>query len=179
LEECGRLTRLIDRLLFLARAENPETQINREPCDVGQELATVCAFYEVTAAEAGVRLGVVKAAKVQADLDRPLFQRAVGNLVANALAHTPAGGTITLTVADDATSIRVEVSDTGCGIPAVHLARLFDRFYRADYARSAKNGNVGLGLAIVRSIIELHGGRVEIASEVGQGTHATLIFPRK
>jgi two-component system heavy metal sensor histidine kinase CusS len=179
LEECGRLAHLIDRLLFLARAENPETQINKEPCAVGQELATVCDFYGVSAGEAGVRLSVAVDRAAQADLDRALFRRAVGNLVANALAHTPAGGSVILTASGDETSTRVEVSDTGCGIAADHLPHVFERFYRADPTRSSKNGGVGLGLAIVRSIVELHGGTVRIASEVGRGTHVTLSFPGK
>jgi two-component system heavy metal sensor histidine kinase CusS len=179
LEECGRVGRLIDRMLFLARAENPETQITREPCDVSVELATVCEFYSVSATEAGVRLGAAVPKEVYADMDRSLFQRAVGNLVANALAHTPPGGTVTLTATSDATSTRVEVVDTGCGIPAAHLPHVFDRFYRADHTRSSTNGSVGLGLAIVRSITELHGGAVEITSEVGRGTRVALIFPRK
>jgi two-component system heavy metal sensor histidine kinase CusS len=179
LEECGRLAHMIDRLLFLARAENPETQINKEPCDVARELAKVCEFFGLPAAEAGVRLTVVAGHEMHADLDRPLFQRAVSNLVANSLAHTPAGGTVTLATTGDDTSIRVEVADTGCGIPPEHLPHVFERFYRADPTRSSPNGGVGLGLAIVRSIMELHGGTVEIVSAVGRGTRATLSFPRK
>jgi two-component system heavy metal sensor histidine kinase CusS len=179
LEECGRLAHMIDRLLFLARAENPETQVKKEPCDVGQELATICEFYGLTANEAGVRLAVAIGNEIRADLDRSLFQRAVGNLVANALAHTPPGGTVTLTATGDDTSTRVEVVDTGCAIPAAHLPHVFDRFYRADPTRSSKNGSVGLGLAIVKSIAELHGGTVAIASEAGRGTCVTLTFPRK
>jgi two-component system heavy metal sensor histidine kinase CusS len=179
LEECGRLAHIIDRLLFLARAENPEMQINREPCDVERELATVCEFYGLSATEAGVRLGVTVPNPVQADVDRTLFQRAVGNLVANALAHTPPGGSVTLTAAAEGRSTKVEVVDTGCGIPAEHLPHVFDRFYRADPTRSSKNGSVGLGLAIVRGIMDLHGGAVEITSEVGRGTRVALTFPPK
>ncbi len=178
LEECGRLARLIDRLLFLARAEDPQTQIQRESCDVGQELATVREFYSLSATEAGVQLAVVVAHPVRAVLDRALFQRAVGNLVANALAHTPPGGAITLTAAGDDRVVRVEVADTGYGIPAEHLPHVFDRFYRADHTRSSKNGRVGLGLAILRGIVELHGGTVELASEVGRGTRVTMTFPQ-
>ncbi len=178
LEECGRLARLIDRLLFLARAEDPHTQIKRETCDVGHELATVREFYGLAAAEARVRLEVAVDGLVAADLDRSLFQRAVGNLVANALAHTPPGGVITLTAFGDDRAVRVEVADTGCGIPAQHLPHVFDRFYRADPSRSSKNGSVGLGLAILRGIVELHGGTVELTSAVGRGTRASLTFPR-
>jgi two-component system heavy metal sensor histidine kinase CusS len=179
LEECGRLARMIDSLLFLARAENPRTQIDREPFDVGRELASVREFYEASAAEAGVGLDVRIEGSVAADLNRPLFQRAVANLLAKAIAHTPPGGTVILGARDSGTATRVEVADTGCGIPAAHLAHVFDRFYRVDDARSSAEGGMGLGLAIVRSIVELHGGAVEIVSEVGQGTRAVMTFPRR
>ena len=178
LEECGRLARLIESLLFLARAENPQTQVVKDRLDVGAELATVCEFYEAAAGEKGVTLTVTVAGGVHADLNRTLFQRAVGNLVENAVAHTPAGGVVTLTATATDTSATVGVTDTGGGIPAAHLPHVFDRFYRADPSRSSSGGNVGLGLAIVKSIVELHGGNVHIASG-GGGTHVTLTFPRK
>jgi two-component system heavy metal sensor histidine kinase CusS len=178
LEECGRLAQLIDRLLFLARAEDPRTQITREPCDVGRELAAVREFYEPAAAEAGVRLAVAVDRLVHAELDRPLFQRAVGNLVANAVAHTPPGGAVTLSADADAAAARVAVADTGRGIPAADVPHVFDRFFRADPSRASANGSVGLGLAIVRGIVDLHGGTVELTSEVGRGTRVTLTFPR-
>jgi two-component system heavy metal sensor histidine kinase CusS len=114
-----------------------------------------------------------------ADLNRPLFQRAVANLLANAIAHTPPGGSVTLSARDNGAATKVEVADTGCGIPAAHLSHVFDRFYRVDDARSSAEGGMGLGLAIVRSIAELHGGAVEIVSEVGQGTCAVMTFPRR
>jgi two-component system heavy metal sensor histidine kinase CusS len=133
----------------------------------------------LAASEAGVRLAIEVENDIQADLDRALFQRAIGNVVANALAHTPSGGSVTLRATGDERSTRVEVIDTGCGISADHLLHVFDRFYRAENSRSSRNGNVGLGLAIVRSITELHGGTVEIASEVGRGTRVTMSFPKK
>jgi two-component system heavy metal sensor histidine kinase CusS len=177
LEECGRLSRLIDSLLFLARAEVPETQIAAEPVDVGRELHVVREFYATTAAEAGVALRVSTGETLTADLDRTLFQRAVGNLVANALAHTLAGDTVTLSAAADGDAVRVEVADTGRGIPPEHLPHLFDRFYRVDPSRSTASGGVGLGLAIVKSIVALHRGSAEITSEVGRGTCVRLVFP--
>ena len=179
LEECGRLARMIDSLLFLARAENPQTEVVREVIDVGRELSTVCEFYEATAAEAGVGLAVASAGPVAAEVNRPLFQRAVGNLVANAIAHTPPGGAVTLTAEAGEVSTRVEVADTGCGIPPDSLPHVFDRLFRVDHARSSAAGNVGLGLSIVKSVAELHGGTVEITSRVGQGTRVTMNFPRK
>jgi two-component system heavy metal sensor histidine kinase CusS len=177
LEEAARLSRLIESLLFLARAEHPETQIQRERLDVVQVLAGVREFYEAAAAESGVTLGMEAGIPVPAELDRPLLQRAVGNLVENALAHTARGGRVTLAASRDNGKVRIEVSDTGCGIAAEHLPRVFDRLYRVDRSRTAATGGTGLGLAIVKSIAELHGGRAEIASQVGKGTQVRLILP--
>jgi two-component system heavy metal sensor histidine kinase CusS len=177
LEECDRLTRTIDGLLFLARAEHPATEINREPVDLGRELRAVSEFYDAAAAEAGVGIRVLADGPTSARLDRALFQRAAGNLVANAIAHTPPGGSVTLSSVANNGEIRVEVADTGCGIAREHLPHLFDRFYRADPARTSAAGHVGLGLAIVKGIAELHGGRVAVESQPGRGTRVTLHFP--
>jgi two-component system heavy metal sensor histidine kinase CusS len=177
LEECGRLTHLIDSLLFVARAESPQAQIAREPLDVGQELRTVCDYYGAAAADAGVTLGLDASDSLVANLDRTLLHRAIGNLVANALAHTPAGGTVRLAAVRDGAGVVIEVTDSGHGIAADHLPHVFDRFYRADQARDRATGGVGLGLAIVRSITALHRGSASIASQVGKGTRVTLRFP--
>jgi two-component system heavy metal sensor histidine kinase CusS len=177
LEECGRLSHLIDCLLFLARAESPQTQIVKEKIEVAKELSNVRDFYEGAAAEAQVNLVVKPSEGIVAELDRTLFQRAVGNLLANALAHTPPDGIVTLSALHTGTSVQVQVSDTGVGIDAGHLPHVFDRFYRADLARSNASGRVGLGLAIVKAIVALHGGSVKIASEMDHGTSVTLVFP--
>lgn len=177
LEECARLAHLIDRLLFLARADKPETQVNRERCDLIALLTKVSDFYSLPAAEKDVRLVVVGEKPVEADLDRPLVQRAVSNLVANALAHTPARGSVTMLATGDNGSARIEVVDTGCGIAPSHLPHVFERLYRVDNSRTSANGSVGLGLAIVQRIVQLHGGTIEIDSAVGRGTKVTLIFP--
>jgi len=177
LEECARLSQIIDSLLFLARAESPEAQIARERMDVRRELAAVRDFYEAAAAEAGVTLRLSCPDSLRADLDRTLFQRALGNLVANALAHTAAGGTVTVAAVREGNAVQVEVADTGCGIPEVHLPHVFDRFYRVDDARSTASGRVGLGLAIVKTIAVLHRGSAVIQSEVGKGTRVILAFP--
>ncbi|VTS01470.1 histidine kinase : Histidine kinase OS=Hyphomicrobium denitrificans 1NES1 GN=HYPDE_40403 PE=4 SV=1: 2CSK_N: HAMP: HisKA: HATPase_c [Gemmata massiliana] len=179
LEECGRLARLIESLLFLARAENPRTHANRDVVDIGTELATVCEFYEATAGEKNVTLSVTVSGQRPTHLNRTLFQRAICNLVENALAHTPPGGGIALATADTEAATVVTVTDTGAGISTAHLPHVFDRFYRADQARTSEAGHVGLGLPIVKSIVDLHGGTVEIASAEGKGTCVTMTFPRK
>jgi len=182
LEEAVRLSDLISDLLFLARAENPLTHLHRERVNVAELLDGVCDYYEASAEDGGISLRTAAAAEpVIAELDRALVQRAVGNLVSNAVAHTPAGGSIVLATnmgsGAEASTVRIEVSDNGEGIPAAALPKVFDRFYRVDTSRTQASGGTGLGLAIVQSIMLLHGGNVEIASQTGQGTHVTLRIP--
>jgi two-component system heavy metal sensor histidine kinase CusS len=178
LEEAVRLSDLISDLLFLARAESPLTQLRRERVDVGALLGGVREYYEISAADAGVSLKTTLADEpVIAELDRTLLQRAVGNLVSNALAHTQPGGAVVLATNADFSTIRIEVSDTGVGIPAEALPRVFDRFFRVDSSRSQASGGTGLGLAIVQGIALLHGGNVQISSQLGQGTRVTLHMP--
>src|SRR5208283_4890473 len=173
-----RLSDLIGDLLFLARAESPLHYLRRERVDVGALIIGVREYYEASAAEGGVSLTTnVSGGQVIAELDRTLLQRAVGNLVSNALANTPPGGAVFLETSVDSSAIQIEVSDTGIGIPTEALPRVFDRFFRVDSSRSQGSGGTGLGLAIVKSIVELHGGHVEISSEPGHGTQVTLDIP--
>ncbi len=176
LEEFERLTRLIDNLLFLARADSPTTGIARSRFDARQALEAVREFYEALAEDRGVELrcegqGMVNAEPV-------LFRQAVSNLLSNALNHTPRGGQVLIRASQRADGdLEVVVSDTGCGIASEHLPRIFDRLYRADPARSNHPNGAGLGLAIVKSIMALHGGSVAVQSEVGKGSRFTLVFP--
>ncbi len=174
LEECNRLSRLIDSLLFLARAEGGEQPTRRQPVDLGRELSTIAEFYEPLAAEAGVTLRVTGEPGTGALLDRALLQSAVGNLIENAIAATAQGGAVTVTCSREQDAVRVEVADTGRGIDPAHIPHVFDRLYRADPAR---RGGAGLGLSIVKSIVTLHAGTVSLASEAGAGTRVTLRFP--
>ena len=178
LEEAVRLSDLIGDLLFLARAESPLAHLHRESINVGELLSGIREYYEAPAADRGVSLStVVPYEPVIAQLDRTLLQRAVGNLVSNALAHTPPGKSVVLGASVESAGVRIEVSDAGVGIPPEALPRVFDRFFRVDESRSQASGGTGLGLAIVQSIMLLHGGNVEIASTVGQGTQVTLRVP--
>jgi two-component system heavy metal sensor histidine kinase CusS len=177
LEESVRLTELIESLLFLARAESPGGHLKRCEENIGALLKDVCDYYEAAAAEAGVSLVVGPGSDISGAVDRALLQRAIGNLVSNALANTAAGGTIELNARGLDDRVRIEIGDTGTGIAAEALPKVFDRFYRADPARARVSGGAGLGLAIVRQIVALHGGAVEIASEVGQGTTVSITLP--
>ena len=154
------------------------THLRRERVNVGELLGEVREYYEASAADGGISLTTTAGGEqVISELDRALLQRAVGNLVSNALAHTPRGGAVILGANVDSSTIRIKVSDTGAGIPAEALPKVFDRFFRVDTSRSQGSGGTGLGLAIVKSIALLHGGNVEIASQPGEGTRVTFHMP--
>lgn len=178
LEECGRISRIIASLLFLARAGSADGQPLAEAIDVARESAAVLDFYEAAAADKGVALVMPAPAPIMARLERTLFQQALGNLVANAIAYTPSGGSIEVALGGNQDQWAMTVADTGTGITADHLPFVFDRFYRADPARSGAT-NIGLGLAVVKSIVERHGGRVTIDSKPGSGTRVTMTFSRQ
>ena len=177
LEESGRLSRVIQSLLFLARTDNATEPLQREPVDVDRALKSVAEFYEAAASEAGITLTVATPPAPHAMLNRTLFQQAVGNLVSNALAHTPPGGSIRIEARGDGEGLCIAVADTGWGISSEQLPHVFDRFFRTDPARTGSEHNVGLGLSVVKSIVERHGGRAEVLSELGQGAEVRLHFP--
>lgn len=175
-DEYDRLSHMVDALLFLASTEQPDAQLDKRSLDLAQEIGAVCAFYQAMADEQGVALVAGGGGSLSADSG--LLRRALGNLVANALRHTPGGGRV---VVDAKTAphgaVEIAVSDTGCGIAPEDLPRVFDRFYCTDRSRSRRKQGAGLGLAIVESIMQLHGGTVAIQSEIDHGTTVTLSFP--
>lgn len=175
LEEYGRLTELIDRLLFLARAESGAAALERRLVEVREEVDTVLAFYAVLADENDVTLECT--GRARAFLDPTLFRRALANLLSNAVAYTPRGGTVSVSIEAPGPSTRVEVRDDGCGIAAEHLKRVTDRFYRVDPAREGNGAGAGLGLSLVRTITELHGGSMDLSSRPSVGTTVSLDFP--
>jgi two-component system heavy metal sensor histidine kinase CusS len=178
LEEAVRLSDLIANLLFLARAESPLAHLRRERVDVTELLDGVQEYYEASAADGGISLSTTFGDEpVIAELDRTLMQRAVGNLVSNAVAHTLSGGSVVMAASSESSVVRIEVTDTGIGIPSEALPRVFDRFFRVDPSRSQASGGTGLGLAIVQGIMLLHGGKVDIVSQPGKGTRVILSLP--
>lgn len=173
--ECERLSGIVDNLLFLARAEAAEGHIQRALFNGRAAVEKIAAFYEPIAEEHHTTITGAGEGEVYAD--PMLFGRAVSNLVENALRFTPAGGTIQISVGAGPAHSEIAVKDTGCGIAAEHLPRVFDRFYRADSSRSSQGS--GLGLALVKSITDLHGGSATVKSEVDRGTTVVLTFPNQ
>jgi two-component system heavy metal sensor histidine kinase CusS len=178
LEEGQRLSRMIDSLLFLARAENAETRLEFSLVNVRNEMQAVVDYYDAVIAENQLEVHCEGQARLMAD--SILLRRALTNLLSNAVRHTPASGRITLSARETANgAAEISVTDSGPGIPAAHLPRVFDRFYRIDPARAHSEKGTGLGLAIVKSIMELHGGTVTVESGPGRGTTACLHFPAR
>jgi two-component system heavy metal sensor histidine kinase CusS len=176
LEECSRVSRLTERLLFLARAESPETTIRAKRFDARKEIDAVCGFHHAVAQEQGV--DIVCRGNETLHADPVLFRQAISNLLSNALRYSPRGGKVIISIThDDHRWIEVAVSDSGSGIEPEHLPKLFDRFYCADRSRSRHPHGSGLGLAIVKSIVSLHGGEATVTSTVGKGTSVHLKFP--
>ena len=176
LEEFARLSRMIDGLLFLARAETADSPINKVSFEARQELDAVREFHEAVAKEQEIK--VICEGQALINADPILFRRAMSNLLANALQYTPRGGAVILRAEKSAArSVTISVGDTGIGIGPEHLPKIFDRFYRADPARSQYPQGTGLGLSIVKSIMELHHGAVHVTSEPSKGTKVTLCFP--
>ncbi len=176
-DSCRELKTLVDRLLFLARATNQQAALILKDIDLQAEIEAIGVYFEASAAEAGVSLAVAPGAPCVVSVDRTLLQRAITNLVANALSHTPAGGEVRLALRREGPGVAIDVRDNGEGIAAEDLPHIFDRFYRADKQRAYGAGRVGLGLTIAKSIVELHGGGLTIASALHKGTIVTLSLP--
>jgi len=174
LEEYERLGRMIENTLFLARADNAQLAMRREALDAHAELARIRDYFEMLAEDGGVTLQLDAAGMLWADA--VLLRRAVGNLMSNAVRHTPRGGTIALRVQDGT----IEVANSGSPIAPALIGRVFERYVRADPARGddsgAAAGSAGLGLAIVRAVMQLHGGEATVRS-TAQATVFTLRFP--
>lgn len=166
LEELGGLRTLINDMLFLARADGGELARDLEQVSVAQEIGKVHEFYEASLEEAGVSLRSCEDCRVAAN--PRLLRRAIANLVSNAIKATPSGHVIDVTCVAQLDEVEIRVSNPGAGIPAEALPRIFDRFYRTDDSRSGRTEGHGLGLAIVRAIARMHGGRAFASSDEGR-----------
>lgn len=175
LEETVRLSRLVESLLFLAKSDRPQSALVTESLVLSEQLQTIKEFYEAAAEEAGIQLIIDSKAGLVIRADRSLFQRVIGNLITNALTHTPKGGWVRVFAEWDSSMVEITVSDSGFGIQADQLPHVFDRLFRGSDCRP--NNGHGLGLAIVKSTVELHGGKVTISSVLGKGTAVRIHWP--
>ena len=173
--ETARLNRLVDDLQRVSRAEAHQLDLHRRPTDLPALLQTALKAAGPAFHAKRVALESDLAADVPVlDIDRERISEVVANLLTNALRHTPPGGTVKISVGQRPDGVEFQVSDDGEGIAAEHLERVFERFYRVDPARARASGGTGIGLAIVRAIVEAHGGSVAARSD-GIGRGATFI----
>jgi signal transduction histidine kinase len=174
-----RMQRIVDDLLDLSRIESGGWRPNPTTVDIAA--AARDALGTVSDAATAKRVTVVVSpdpAATTVYADATAFRQILCNLIENAVRYTPEGGTVTVLSESAPEGVRVSVRDTGIGIGADHLPRIFERFYRADPARSRDAGGTGLGLSIVRHLVEAHGGRVRAESAVGRGTTISAAFPQ-
>jgi heavy metal sensor kinase len=178
LEEVDRLTRLVDSLLVLTRADSGASQPVRELVELAALADNVAEHLRVLAEEKQQSLSVHAAARVEAVCDPAILRLGLMNLLHNAIKYTPNGGAIHVRAAATASGQpSIEVQDTGPGIPAAHQERIFERFYRADPGRAGESGGAGLGLAIARWAVAANGGRIELESEESKGSLFRIVLP--
>ncbi|MEO8652787.1 MAG: heavy metal sensor histidine kinase [Ramlibacter sp.] len=176
LEEFERLSRMITDMLFLAKADNKLVVPKRVPVELHTEVERLREFYDALATDSGVRLTQSGAATISAD--RLMIQRSLSNLLSNAIRFTPHEMAIEVTIEEEPDCATISVANPGPGIPAEHLPHVFERMYRVDRSRrEGESDNVGLGLAITRSIVVMHGGTIGVESTDGC-TCFTIRLPR-
>jgi signal transduction histidine kinase len=182
--ETVSLGRLIDDLFELARLDAGQINLRLRPSPLGSLIAEAMEAMDAQASRQGIELnGFVSPDLPPALIDPDRVQRVLYNLIQNAIRHTPPSGMVTIGVADQGSTLRIDVRDTGEGIPAADVPHVFERFYRGDKARSRERdremgGGAGLGLAIARRLVEAHGGRIWLAQPPEGGSVFSFTVPK-
>ena len=176
-EEIGRITGLVADLERLAQVENENLTLQKTPLDLLALAGQVVGNFQSEAAKKKITVFVGgEVSVITADRDR--LHQVIANLLSNAIKYTPENGQVRITVKDTPENGEVIVEDNGIGIPKAELPLIFERFYRTDQSRSRKTGGAGIGLTITKSIVDAHGGRIYVESEVGQGSRFTVTLPK-
>jgi heavy metal sensor kinase len=179
LEEVARLEHLVSGLLMLSRLDAGETQRERTELDLAELARSTAEQMRLMAEDRGISIELSGLLPAIIQGDRSRIKQIIVNLLDNAIRFTPARGSVILRTSEDAGYALLEVMDTGMGIPKASLPHVFERFYRADEARSRDDGGAGLGLSIVKSICSMHGADIEVSSRLGEGSCFRVRFPRR
>ncbi|HGM9946908.1 TPA: Cu(+)/Ag(+) sensor histidine kinase [Providencia rettgeri] len=177
LEEYNRLSRMISDMLFLAQADDNRLIPEKKMINIKTEIELIFDYFEYLAEENEIKLKLIgETTSIMADKD--MLRRAITNLISNAIRYTPKGDSISINISNVKEGIELIISNPGIKIPEEHLAKLFDRFYRVDKSRQRKNEGSGIGLAIVKSIVSAHKGRITVTSD-DFSTRFTVFLPIK
>jgi heavy metal sensor kinase len=177
LEETHRMSRIVESLLTISRLDAGEVKMDKSHLDLGELAASTAGEMKLLAEEKSVSVRIQAGLGVEVAGDRVRLQQVVVNLIDNSIKYTPAGGMIEVRVGREGQSAVLEVSDNGLGIPAHDLPHVFERFYRADKARSRASGGAGLGLSIVKAICAAHNGDIKVSSQEGKGSTFRVELP--
>jgi heavy metal sensor kinase len=177
LEETQRLSRIVENLLTISRLDAGEGRMEKVRVDIGNIATSTAEQMHLLAEEKSISMRGNAAEEVWVEGDRSRLKQVVVNLIDNAIKYTPHGGMVIVTVSTDDRFARLEVGDNGIGIAPQALPYIFERFYRADKARSRESGGSGLGLAIVKAICSAHGGEVKVVSREGLGSNFIVELP--
>jgi signal transduction histidine kinase len=177
IDEIDTTGRLVDDLLLLARLDSDELPLRRQVVDLGEVVTGAAKSLAPLVEAAGLTLTVTAAPGLVVDADPDRIRQVVRILLDNAIAHTPAPGTVNVVVERQGARARVSVRDTGVGIAPADAAHVFDRFYRADRARSRATGGTGLGLTIARALVRAHHGEIALESHPGHGATVWFTLP--
>ena len=175
--EIQRLSRLVNALLKLSRLENRAEPMKEEVVDVGDLIAGIIATHEMFVSDSGLTLEYDAAPGVEVMGDADMIRQATANLISNAVRYTPEGGHITVSVKKGDTMAAIAVRDTGIGLTKEEARMVFSRFWRADAGRNRESGGLGVGLAVVKEIVDRHGGWVQVEGEKGKGACFTIHIP--
>jgi len=177
-EETALLSRLLDDLQELSLAEAGELKLTFQAEDIGELITQAVAAIQPQATAQGLSMSTDIAPKLPpVNIDAHRISQVLHNLLRNAVAHTAGGDTVTVTARQQGGWVEVAVADTGEGIPAGDLPNIFERFYRVDRSRSRATGGSGLGLTIAKYLVEAHGGKIEVQSELGKGSRFSFTIP--
>jgi len=179
MEDIEKLSSIVRALLLLSQAESGQLALQKAPLDLGDVVTDLVEQFQIPAEEKNVQLRAVVEPCPAVEADRTQIERLVSNLLSNAVKYTPQGGSVTVTTgpAREEGWTKISVEDTGMGIPAESLPHIFDRFYRVHNPQTAGVQGLGLGLSFVAWIVEAHGGRIDVASNAGEGTRFTVLLP--
>jgi two-component system, OmpR family, sensor histidine kinase BaeS len=179
-EELMRLVRLVNELEKLLAAENPQIRLEKISLKPSKLLLRMYEAFSLSFKQKGVELLVKPSDLVSGfEGDRDRVIQILTNIINNALKYTPEGNSVTLSVVESDDMVGFSIEDEGTGIPEEDIQHVFERFYRGDKSRDRKTGGIGIGLSIVKALVDAHHGKIHIKSQLGHGTNVTILFPKE